>query len=92
MHDWPDNEAARILQNVARAMGPDSRILTDEIVVPDIGAHWEATMQDLAMMNMCVGKERSEQERLDLADRRACVSRRFTLMSLLPIPPFLFLP
>lgn len=69
MHDWPDKEAAKILQNVAGAMAPDSHILIDEIVMPDIGAHWEATMQDLAMMNMCAGKERSKQQWLDLADR-----------------------
>ncbi|KAJ5128887.1 uncharacterized protein N7443_006002 [Penicillium atrosanguineum] len=69
MHDWPDNEAAKILQNIAGAMASDSRILIDEIVMPDISAHYEATMQDLALMNMCAGKERSKQQWLDLADR-----------------------
>ena len=69
MHDWPDKEAAKIFQNVAGAITIDSRIVIDEIVVPDIGAHYEATMQDLALMDMYVGKERSNQQWLDLADR-----------------------
>lgn len=69
MHDWPDNEASKILQNVACAMAVDSRILVDEIVVPDIGANIEATLQDLAMMNMCAGKERSKQQWLNLVGR-----------------------
>jgi len=69
MHDWPDDEAVKILQNVAGAMATESRVLIDEIVMPDTDAHWEATMQDIAMMNMCAGKERSKQQWLDLADR-----------------------
>jgi demethylsterigmatocystin 6-O-methyltransferase len=69
MHDWPDDKATEILQNLACAMAADSRILVDEIVIPDMGAHFEATMQDLAMMNMCAGKERSKQQWLSLVDR-----------------------
>lgn len=40
-------------------MGPDSRILIDEVVLPRTGAHWRATMADIAMMAASAGKERS---------------------------------
>jgi demethylsterigmatocystin 6-O-methyltransferase len=59
MHDWCDNDASKILQNVAASMGPDSRILIDEVVLPRTGAHWQATMADIAMMAASAGKERS---------------------------------
>lgn len=37
LHDWPDKEAATILSNIARALGPKSRILIVEmIVVPNV--------------------------------------------------------
>ncbi|KAG2072458.1 S-adenosyl-L-methionine-dependent methyltransferase [Suillus decipiens] len=37
LHDWPDKEAAVILGNVARALGPKSRILIIEMVaVPNV--------------------------------------------------------
>ncbi|KAJ5681917.1 o-methyltransferase domain-containing protein [Penicillium maclennaniae] len=69
MHDWPDNEATNILLNIAGAMAIDSRMLIDEIVMPDTGAYYEVTMQDLAMMNICAGKGRSKQQWSDLAGR-----------------------
>ncbi|CAL5873605.1 uncharacterized protein PFLUO_LOCUS7886 [Penicillium psychrofluorescens] len=59
MHDWCDEDASKILRNVAAAMGPDSRILIDEVVLPRTGAHWRATMADIAMMAASAGKERS---------------------------------
>lgn len=68
MHDWPDEEAAKILRNTADAMGPDSRILIDEAVVPDTGANWQATMADIAMMSFG-GRERTENQWASLAKR-----------------------
>jgi demethylsterigmatocystin 6-O-methyltransferase len=61
MHDWPDNEAEKILRNTAAAMNPDSRILIDDTVLPDTGANWQATMADLSMMAFG-GKERNESQ------------------------------
>lgn len=58
MHDWPDKEAAVILRNTAAAMGPDSRILIDDVVLPETGASWLSTLADLAMMAFG-GKERT---------------------------------
>lgn len=68
MHDWPDETAARILRNTASAMSSDSRILVDDVVLPDTGANWQATMNDLSMMIFFAGKERARQQWLTLAD------------------------
>jgi demethylsterigmatocystin 6-O-methyltransferase len=66
MHDWPDNEAAKILRNTAAAMNADSRILIDDTVLPDAGANWQATTADLLMMAFG-GKERNEAQWTSLA-------------------------
>lgn len=68
MHDWPDEEAAKILQNVAAAMVPDSRILIDDAVLPDTGASRQQTVADLAMMAFA-GKERTKKQWNILAER-----------------------
>lgn len=68
MHDWPDEEAASILQNIGSVMAPDARILIDEVVLPNTGAHWQATMTDLSMMFAFGGKERSTKQWESLAE------------------------
>ncbi|KAJ5994420.1 hypothetical protein N7451_010144 [Penicillium sp. IBT 35674x] len=68
MHDWPDKEAASILQNIGSVMAPDARILIDEVVLPNTGAHWQATMADLLMMFAFGGKERSTKQWESLAE------------------------
>ncbi|KAJ5748752.1 uncharacterized protein N7511_010448 [Penicillium nucicola] len=66
MHDWPDDKAAQILVNTAAAMGPDSRILIDDVVMPETGANWQATMADISMM-ILAGRERSRSQYEHLA-------------------------
>ncbi|KAJ5650816.1 uncharacterized protein N7484_004539 [Penicillium longicatenatum] len=68
MHDWPDKEAASILQNIGSVMASDARILIDDVVLPDTGAHWQATMADLSMMFAFGGKERSKKQWDSLAE------------------------
>jgi demethylsterigmatocystin 6-O-methyltransferase len=67
MHDWPDDKAATILRNVRAAMGPDSRILIDDAVLPDTDASWQSAMADLAMMTFA-GKERTKHQWESLAE------------------------
>ncbi|KAM4063974.1 o-methyltransferase [Hirsutella rhossiliensis] len=62
LHDWPDDECVQILYNIASAMAVDSRILIDEVVLPNKEAPWQATMADLAMMVSFGGKERTQQQ------------------------------
>lgn len=44
------------------AMGPQSRIIIDEMSMPDSGAHYFATQMDIAMMAALGGKERTDSE------------------------------
>jgi demethylsterigmatocystin 6-O-methyltransferase len=62
MHDWPDSECLKILERLTAAMGPDSRILIDEVVLPNTNAPWQATMQDVSMGILFGGKERTQQQ------------------------------
>ena len=44
------------------AMGQDSIIIIDDMVVPDSGAHWHAAQQDLTMMSTLASMERSTKQ------------------------------
>lgn len=53
----------RILSQITAAMVPGySRLLISENVIPDVGADWQVTGQDLMMMTMVSSQERKEQE------------------------------
>ncbi|PMD66568.1 o-methyltransferas-like protein [Hyaloscypha bicolor E] len=69
MHNWQDNEARKILKNIADAMAPDSRLLIGEMVVPDKPEGVDKTVywMDLCML-IIGGKERSEKEFWELLD------------------------
>nr|KAK5438908.1 hypothetical protein LTR18_008343 [Exophiala xenobiotica] len=69
MHDWPDAECLTILSNLAEAMDGDSRILMDEVVLPDVNVPWQAAMQDISMTIQFGGKERTRSEWDGLIER-----------------------
>ncbi|KAF7902747.1 hypothetical protein EAF00_002650 [Botryotinia globosa] len=60
LHDYPDEKCRIILKHLKDAMGPDSAILIDEMVIPETGAHWHATQIDLVMMTVLASTERTE--------------------------------
>ncbi|KAH8650058.1 O-methyltransferase-domain-containing protein [Xylariales sp. PMI_506] len=62
LHDWSDEESVKILQHLAAAMSKDSYILVDEVVLPDVNAHWQAAMQDISMGILTAGKERTRRQ------------------------------
>ncbi|KAL2131432.1 hypothetical protein VTI74DRAFT_5122 [Chaetomium olivicolor] len=62
LHDWPDAACVKILQNIIPAMGPDSRIIIDELVMPEMGVPWQSAYLDLLMMNTLGGVERTKPE------------------------------
>ncbi|KUM56161.1 hypothetical protein ACN42_g11064 [Penicillium freii] len=62
LHDWPDDLCRKILANTVAAMRPGySKVLVNENVIPDTGAHWETTSLDLIMMEIGSG-ERTERQ------------------------------
>ena len=61
LHDWSDEDAKRILDNVAKAMKPGySTLLLSENVMPDAGCHPHLSAMDMTMMTLLASKERSE--------------------------------
>lgn len=63
LHDWPDQDAKRILENIVAAMRPGySTLLLSENVLPEVGCHPHLSAMDLTMMNIVASKERSEND------------------------------
>jgi demethylsterigmatocystin 6-O-methyltransferase len=60
LHDFPDEKCITILKNTAAALAPGSVILLDEMVIPDTGAHFRATQQDMIVMATFAAVERTE--------------------------------
>ena len=68
LHNWGDDEARKILKNIAEAMALDSRLLIGEMIIPEkAGVNKYIYMLDMAMM-VIGGKERSEKDFSDLLD------------------------
>ena len=44
------------------AMDKDSVILLDEMVLPDVGAHWQAVQLDILMMSAVAAVERTRKQ------------------------------
>jgi demethylsterigmatocystin 6-O-methyltransferase len=66
LHDWTDDDCVKILKNIVLAMGPHSRLIVDEVVMPDIGVSWQTAYMDLTMMSCLGGMERTRAEYADL--------------------------
>ncbi|MCJ1308513.1 hypothetical protein MMC25_002166 [Agyrium rufum] len=62
IHDFPDNQAVKILQTIIAAMDKDSVIVIDDMILPNKGAHWQATEQDMTMMSGLAAMERSKKQ------------------------------
>jgi hypothetical protein len=80
LHGYNDELSLRILQNIRRAMSPNSRLLLIEVVLPDRIASPDPEMEKLAMsdLNMLAvtgGRERTDNEwktLLTTADLELC--------------------
>lgn len=67
IHDWDDDEAARILSSCRKAMPRESRLLLVEAVLPERAVEAPAAVRmDLHMLAMFSGRERTEAEFADL--------------------------
>lgn len=62
LHDWADKQARIILSHIRDAMAPDSLLLVNEHVLPEIGAPHSLALADLHMMTLLGAKERVEKE------------------------------
>lgn len=68
LHDWQNDDCVRILKAMVPAMGPESRIIIDEVVLPDMNVPWQAAYMDITMMASLGGMERSKSEWEKLID------------------------
>ena len=67
VHDWPDDDAARILSACRAAMASDARVLLVEAVLPERARDApEAIRMDLHMLILFGGRERTAAEYRDL--------------------------
>jgi len=62
LHDWPDHKCREILRNIKAAMSGESVLLVDEIVLPDVGVHSNATSIDMEMMCAFASQERTQSQ------------------------------
>lgn len=62
LHDWPDKDALRILQNCRKAMSRNSRLIIIEILVSEDHEETFSKWRDLEMMVLFDAKERTQSE------------------------------
>lgn len=68
LHDYPDEKCVLLLHQTMKAMEKDSLILIDEMILPNQGMHWHATLSDINMMASLAGMERTERQWVALLD------------------------
>jgi len=69
LHDWTDEDSIRILQNLIPAFSSESRIVIDEVLLPDTNVPWQCAFMDLTMSASLGGCERSREEWESLLSR-----------------------
>jgi len=62
LHDYPDEKAIALLKLQAEAMTADSILVIDELLIPNKGAHENATRLDLTMMASLASIERTDSQ------------------------------
>ena len=67
-HDWPDSHCRIILQHTLDAMGPNSKLLINEYVLPEKGVGVFPACLDLSMMATKGGMERTERDWKNLVE------------------------
>jgi len=69
LHDWPGEQREQNLSNLKLALEEGhSRILLNEIIIPEMGAGWFETSVDMIMMVCHSAQERRERYWKDLVD------------------------
>ncbi|GLI81825.1 hypothetical protein PoHVEF18_010216 [Penicillium ochrochloron] len=68
MHLWQDERCVEALKVIITAMGPESRLIIDEAVIPDRDVPWQAACQSILMTAALAGAERTLTEWHNLLD------------------------
>ena len=78
LHDWDDERAGKILENVRIAAKPGATIIALEPVMPAGDEPHMSKMLDLTMLAMTGGLERTEDEHRQLFERAGLTFQRIT--------------
>ena len=62
LHDYPDKKCVALLHNTMAAMSKVSKILIDEMILPNVGTHWQAAQLNVGMMSSLAAMERSKSQ------------------------------
>ncbi|MBX3438987.1 MAG: methyltransferase, partial [Planctomycetaceae bacterium] len=62
IHDWDDDRAIRILENVHRSLAGQGRVLVIESVIPPGSDPFFGKLLDLTMLTVAGGQERTQEE------------------------------
>jgi O-methyltransferase/methyltransferase family protein len=62
LHDWNDETAGKLLRACLEQLGPYTRLLIVEYLLPSGNAFCHGKMLDLEMLVMCGGQERTQEE------------------------------
>jgi hypothetical protein len=76
IHDWDDERAGKILENICKAAKPGATILALEPVMPAGDEPHMSKMLDLTMLAMTGGLERTEDEHRQLFERAGLTFQR----------------
>ena len=69
LHDWPDQEAQKILHNIVPAMTKRySKLLLSENAIPKTDCHPHLSALDLTMMTFFGSEERTEEKWRELLE------------------------
>lgn len=68
LHDWDDGNIRKFLSNTVEAMHPDSRLLLEEFVLPEMGCDVKTSHLDIMMMVYHSGMERTLSQWTTLLD------------------------
>jgi hypothetical protein len=70
LHEWPSQQCVQILSQLKAGLKPGySKILLNEIVIPEENAGWFETSVDMLMMQVHSAQERREREWRDLVGK-----------------------
>ena len=87
IHDWSDEDSARILKNLRRAAPVGAKLLLIEAIIPDdTNPNW-AKLLDIHMLTLAGGRQRTQQEHAELLsntgfrfEREIAVSGNFSIL------------
>ncbi|KAL2850278.1 S-adenosyl-L-methionine-dependent methyltransferase [Aspergillus pseudoustus] len=62
LHNWTDEDCVKILKATIPAMRPNSRIVIDDVALPDVNVPWQAAWLDMVMATALGACERTRTE------------------------------